>query len=277
MKNKQKSGDNSTNIQAEKIIIKKGLTVEDTKKIVQIIYDNNFPKLQKIAANEARERVNLFKKELSEKISKKLSFQEINKISEPDIQYALFEAIKTNIRRNDKELRNILTELIIGRIKRDNSDLTKIIYNEAISTVGKLTKNQLKILTLHITVRYVIRQNIFSWDDFKDYLKSIESFLDFEDRIVDFQHLEFCSCISIIDFASIGVLEIFKNNYPSLFEIDKKINQKIKKDQMGSLLLKKWENSKIKNITSTSAGILIGIIYYEQTTGIKTNLNNWIY
>jgi hypothetical protein len=209
---------NSTFYQAESIVIEQTkLSVEDVKNIAQSVFKENFPKLKEEAENEVKKNVNLFIEELDRKITAKLNKEQINKFRDPDIQYALYEAIKINARKNSEELRKNLSTLIVERVENDNNDLKRIVYNEAIATVGKLTTNQLKILTLCFLLRYAYYTGIVSWETFNHHLDTrIKPFLDFKDTNAEFQHIEYAGCGS----NSIGIwdlIQIFRTTYSLLF------------------------------------------------------------
>jgi hypothetical protein len=50
-----------------------------------------------------------------------------------------------------------------------------LFYNEAVATIGKLTSDQLKIITLCFLLRYTISFQVSSWEKFKNYKSSISA------------------------------------------------------------------------------------------------------
>jgi len=209
---------NNTFYQAEKIFVKQtGLSIADVKDIAISTFEDNFPKLQALAKVEAKKNVQLFFNELEKKIASQLNVEEINKFQDPDIQHALYEAIKSNARIGSEGLRRNLSALIVERIKNDNQDLKRIVYNEAISTIGKLTGDQLKILALCFLLRYTYYTGILSWDVFNYYIsKKIKPFTDFKNTTAEFQHLEYAGCGSI-GIGSWDFIKGFRENYSFLF------------------------------------------------------------
>ncbi len=218
LKMEQRSNKSSTFYQAEKIIIKQaGLSVTDARDIANSIFRENFPKLQAVARAEAKKNVQLFVSELEEKITSQLNAKEINKFQDPDIQYTLYEAIKSNARIGSEELRRNLSVLMVERIKNDDQDLKRIVYNEAISTIGKLTRDQLKILTLCFLLRYTYHTGILDWRVFNYYIsKKIKPFTDFKNTPAEFQHLEYAGCGSI-GIGRWDFIQGFRENYSFLF------------------------------------------------------------
>ena len=209
---------NITTYQGQKIIIhQRSMNIADVKDIAQSVFESNFPKLKEQAEIEAKKNVKLFIEELNKKISDRLSEEEINKFQDPDIQYALYEAIKSNARKSSEELRKNLSTLMVERVKNDDKDLKRIVYNEAIGTIGKLTTNQLKILTLCFLLRYTKYTGIVNRETFNNYLNTrIKLFLDFKSTNAEFQHLQYTACANI-SIGSWDLIKILKENYSFLF------------------------------------------------------------
>ena len=156
------------------------------------------------------------------------------KLREPDTQLILVEAAKISGRKQNEELRNLLANLVISRIKNDKSgkeELKNIVYNEAISTINKITIDQLKIITLCYLLRYTSYGGIVSWNAFKSYLNThIKPFFGFKNTNAEFQHIEYAGCGSI-GIGGWDLLSIYKQQYSFLF-----LNL-VEKDQIDNLTL----------------------------------------
>lgn len=145
--------------------------------------------------------------------------KEINKFKDPDVQYALYEAEKGAARRDSEDLRENLSDLIIARIKNDDDDLKKLIYNEAISTINKITTNQLKILAIVLALRYLNFPFIRDWESFNIHFNMhIKPLLDFDESEINFTHLDYSSCASIIPQGKYILIDRLKNTYTFLFQ-----------------------------------------------------------
>jgi len=124
-----------------------------------------------------------------------------------------------------------LSSLITQRINNDDEDLKRIVYDEAISTIGKLTIDQLKIITLCYLVKYTSYSGIVSWETYKTYLNThIKPFLGFKNTNAEFQHIEYAGCGSI-GISSWDVINIHKQQYSFLF------SNLTEKDQVDNLTL----------------------------------------
>lgn len=282
---KQEGGENSTNFQGGIInVYQTGSSNSDIEKIVKFIFIENFPKIQEIAKQEAEKNCKLFASELTKIIAEKLNVTEINKFNDPDIQFALKDAILTASRKNNPETRTILSNLIVDRVKNDGIDFKEIVYNEAVITISRLTKNHLDILAFTFIVRYAQFNNIISWDIFENTLKKyIYPFIEFQNSNAQFQHLEYADCAKL-ELASISLERIFQSFYNNLFykeekiimnenEIATKLKEKL---DLGNKLLEKFNHTSANRLSLTSVGIVIAVSYLEVVTKEKLNIDFWI-
>jgi len=219
--------------QIGQVNIQNGLTYTEVKDLVSSVVDQKLVEFKDEAETVYIQRTNEFKQLLTEKL-KALPEQEISKLKEPDTQLTLMEAAKISGRKQNEELRTLLANLVVSRIKNDKTgkeELKNIVYNEAISTINKLTVDQLKIITLCYLLRYTSYGGIVSWDAFKIYLNThIKPFLGFKDTNAEFQHIEYAGCGSI-GIGSWDLINIYRQQYSFLF-----LNL-VEKDQIDSLNL----------------------------------------
>jgi len=219
--------------QVGQITIHQGLSYSEAKDLIVSVVDQKLIEFKDEAVATFDKRTDEFKKLLSEKI-KDLPEQDMGKLREPDTQIALLEAAKISGRKPNEELRNLLANLVVSRIKNDKTgkeELKNIVYNEAISTVSKITIDQLKIITLCYLARYTSYGGIVSWDTFKNYLNThIKPFIHFKNTNAEFQHIEYAGCGSI-GISSRDLINIHKQQYSFLFF------NLVEKDQVDSLTL----------------------------------------
>lgn len=206
----------------DKAVIYQGLSYTEAKDLVESVIDQKLMVFKNEAKDEYRIRTQEFGNILKEKLST-LPEEEILKLKEPDTQMALLEAATISGRKQNPDLRAVLADLVINRIKNDQSgkeELKNIVYNEAITTIGKITSDQLKIITLCYLLRYVSFLNINSWDAFKNYFsKNISPFIDFNNTDSQFQHIEYAGCGSI-GIGSWNLDQIYQQEYSFLFQND---------------------------------------------------------
>jgi len=209
------------------------------KDVIQDVFEKNFTRLQTAAQNEAQRRVELLTKRISELASDNLKVDELERLGEPDVQYALYEAIKVGARNDSQTLRDILASLITQRIKNDEHDLKKLVFSEAISTVGKLTRNQLDLLALHFIADQEIAQLdglVLDWRKFLQVLESlVKPFINCTVSYADIRHLQYSSCAYISKKRS-SLLSIFNHHLPLLFQ------KSIRESQMISLKIPTYKS-----------------------------------
>lgn len=219
--------------QIGQVNIQNGLTYTEAKDLVNSVVDQKLVEFKDEAESTYIQRTNEFKQLLAEKL-KDLPEQEISKLKEPDTQLTLIEAAKISGRKQNEELRNLLANLVVSRIKNDKTgkeELKNIVYNEAISTINKLTIDQLKIITLCYLLRYTINGSIVSWNRFEEYLNThIKPFLGFKNTNAEFQHIQYAGCGSI-SIGSWDLIKLLKMEYSFLF-----LNL-VEKDQIDGLNL----------------------------------------
>lgn len=182
-KNKQSSSGTQTNIQqgTSSTVVLQGYSLEDVKGLFQLLWEQNFPKLkleaQTIAKNNMKKFYQTFLARAEKKIDKKL----LEKFSDPDIQFVLIQAIISSSRRDNEELRECLSDLIIERLKTPTGDFKSIIYNEAINFISNLTIDHLKAITCYWLITRVKFQNTDNWGQlFKNLTNELAPFINFK-------------------------------------------------------------------------------------------------
>jgi len=215
-KQDQRSGDNSTNIQAGSITIQTGLTYNDVKEIAEDVFKNNFLIMTGQAKLTAEQRAN----DLIENFLNRLKQENpsgLETAKDPDMQIALFSAQKSYARYGHEELRNLLVDLLIKRTQTSDNDLKKIVLNEALEVAPKLTVKQLNSISIRFLIVYSKNDAVNSIESFNTYLnKYLLPFCSYiANEQSDYQHIEYAGC------GTVGVLfndiyAAFKNNYAGI-------------------------------------------------------------
>lgn len=213
----QQAGDKSTNLQAQNITINQGISYQDAKEIASDIFKNNFLHLSQKALNTAEQRAN----ELIEDFLKKINSEKpasINSVESPSMQHALFSAQKEYAKTGDKDLSDILVDLLVERADKEERTLLQIVLDESIEVAAKLTQPQFDVLTLVFILKYSMNHNLGNLEKFNDYISSY--IIPFCNNLTQesscYQHLEYANCGSMLLGNKIG--EIFTNNYLGLFQ-----------------------------------------------------------
>ncbi len=192
-----------------------GLTINDVTGLFDDLFNRNFPKLREEAQKTAEENSKKFCEQFLEEAKTKLKPEDVTKLSDPDLQYILTKSIITSARKNEDELRDNISTLLIERIKNSEHNLRSIVYNESIETIGKLTQDELKIICLCFMLRYTVRKGIVIMEQLNASLKNLEPLLDFNNTDAEFQHIEYVGCGSL-GIGSWSVSSKIQNSYSHL-------------------------------------------------------------
>lgn len=216
-KQSQKSGDESINIQANSITVQSGLTYADVKQIALDVFRNNFENLSTVAANTARTRA----EEITENFLKKLQEQNdkaLNSAQDPDFQYSLLTVQKEFARSGDKDLADLLVDILVERTKVEQRGLLQIVLNESLAVAPKLTKSQFEALSVIFSLKYTRYLRMISLEMLNHYLeyRLAHFVIDLPKSQASYQHLEFAGCGSI-SISSTNISDIFLQSYPGVF------------------------------------------------------------
>lgn len=277
----QKSGDDSTNLQAGRdIVVNNGNSVvlysieEVAKQLLGSVFGELSDDTKKQIETNQKSYFQILSENLGKIIKQNESLQKV--ISSPDFQYISKTAAIFASRSSSLELHKNLSSLIIQRINNNDEDLKRIVYDEAISTINKLTNDQLKILTLCFLIKRTKLDGLTGLIQFNQYLEQkIKPFVGFKKTATEFEHLVYTGCASI-SIASHDVIGLFKGNYPDIFKDDNTPDKLLADNETATKLMSIWKETQIQNMNLTSVGIVIASTFYEQITGDRINIDIWI-
>jgi hypothetical protein len=262
-----------------------GLSGSEIKELFTFLLETNFPRLKEIAREEVDKNFERFYSTFINSLNH-INYSVINynviqrAFLDPDFQYILNNAITTAVRQNNDLLRNILSLLLLKRIMSQDEDLKKIITNEAIITVSRLTKNQLNILTIMLLAHNQLQlTKVGSWDDLNSYFNNIQPFININNYGIDFSHIKYCGCAtSVGGFAHTSIWSILSTKFKFLFDNNSQEN-------INSFISSKLALGKdliilppsIWYLDLTSVGIVIAASHFEVVTNnyALIDLNNY--
>lgn len=199
----QDVGENATAVQAGndatvRVIHNHGLSYSEVRQVALDVFAANFYELAGAAKETARARA----EEITEEFLKKLELDNpegICKSEEPDFQHALLTVQKEYARTGDKDLGDLLVDLLVDRSKHDQRNILQIVLNESLSTAPKLTDEQLSALAIIFLFKYTQNFQIGNHEALGEYFD--KHVFPFAERLVKnrscYQHLEFTGCGSI--------------------------------------------------------------------------------
>lgn len=195
---KQEGGENSTNLQGQSIVINQGITYQDAKNIAIDVFKSNYLELSAKAADTARQRAEELVDDFLTEV-KERNPTSLNSMEDPGMQYAIFTAQKEYAKTGDKDLSDMLVDILVDRAAQQERNLKQIVLDESLSIVPKLTLSQLDTLTIIFILKYSRNFQVASIPLLKkyleDYISPFTSLLSKEQSL--YQHLEFAGCGSI--------------------------------------------------------------------------------
>lgn len=215
----QTASDGATAIQAggNVTVNNAGLSYSEVRGLALDVFRANFCELAGTAKEIAKSRA----EEITEAFLKKLVDENpmgLAKSRDPDFQYALFTVQKEYARCGDKELGDLLVDLLVDRSKQDKRNILQIVLNESLITATKLTESHLASLSIIFLFAYVKYTGTRSHEQFGDFLDRYV--LPFSSKLANnhsaYQHLEFSGCGSI-GMGQISLEKTIGASYQGLF------------------------------------------------------------
>lgn len=215
----QNVAEGSTAIQAggNVTITKTGLTYAEVRDVALDVFRANFYELAGVAKETAKVRAEEITEGFLSKLQKEYPAG-LEKSHDPDFQYALFTVQKEYARNGDKDLGDLLVDLLVDRSKQEQRDILQIVLNESLSTAPKLTDSQLAVLAIIFLFKYTQNFGIGNHEMLGDYLD--KHVAPFSSKIVKnmacYQHLEFSGC-GAIGLGEHSLESIFGSTYQGQF------------------------------------------------------------
>lgn len=276
----QQSGDNSTNLQAKSIVINQyGITNDNAKAELLQLFIDNMPVLRKLALDIANERAeelnNSFISQIA-KLEKDIMDKLYQRLSEPDMQMAIFETQKNYAKYGDKEKLEQFVKLLISKGLEEATSLKNLLLDDAITTINKMNQAQIDFLSYLVRKHTLILDIKSTLDIYNKYLAKMLIHTYTLDVLThsDVDYLAHLGCIikrpyKIIDYT---IIDIIKKQYGTIIGTNPNVVQIFSQIDLNSKnLLEKDVN--LPFIELMPLGILIGLKNIEIKTGESLNWN----
>ncbi|MCE1058558.1 hypothetical protein LU646_11790 [Pseudomonas alloputida] len=133
-------------IQAQRdVVVNNGLNVSDVRELTGIFLEKHLPALRAEAAETARQQANAFMEEFVKKLSLENSVT-AEAFAKPDSQACFNEALRSSAEKGDQIDLGFLASLVVRRLEVDKDPLMKLVYEEVISVIPKLTGAQIAFI-----------------------------------------------------------------------------------------------------------------------------------
>ncbi|WP_419742414.1 LPO_1073/Vpar_1526 family protein [Paraclostridium dentum] len=275
IKQEQKGGKESTNIQVANVNNFQGIGYNDVKCICRDLFEQNFITLKNEALEVVQERIEIFNNKYIDKLIDE-KIENISELKKPDMQFVLYEAQKSYARNGGNNLLEILVSILAERTKESNESLLNLNYNEALTIIPKITSEQMDLLTLVFLLRYTCNNSVKCEETLKSYLKTyILPFSDISNiKNSTLKYMTYLGCGNVLVGDKLEL--ILSKTYPEVFE-----NKNIKQYMINLVpeigkVFGIWDGSELHCFDLTSIGILIGHANLKMKTGINPNLSIWI-
>ncbi|WP_409074271.1 LPO_1073/Vpar_1526 family protein [Micromonospora chalcea] len=215
----QRGGDNSTLYQAS--VAHYGISYADAKEIALDVFQKNFLQLSEEAAEVAARRAEAATEAFFKQLQSKYP-EAIAAAREPGFQRALFSVQLNAACSEDGAMDGLLVEVLVERANEIGKSLRRIVLDEALLTIPKITTAQMETLSLCFYLKQVAHSGFsHSHDSALEALHQmlricVAPFQDAAISLKELRHLQYAGCISI-SAGSSTVGETYARTYPGLF------------------------------------------------------------
>jgi hypothetical protein len=215
----QRVGEGGQAIQANRDVnINQGLTPDQMLTIMDGVATQVQRGVERAAAL-VEERLAEFKQAVVEEFSKPETMGRTDAFQDPDFQFALHEAQKGFARSGTAELKEELVKLLSQRAAESDRNRVALILNEAIQTIGNLTKQEVSILSILFTVGNIQVNNAagIAWVT-RIYAELFTPFFnDFPEDEFAYDYLVSMKCTITSQISHTNIWSVMRERYDNVF------------------------------------------------------------
>lgn len=252
-----------------------GLQSSEVRELVELFMQSKLPALQEEAARVARANAEEFIGHFVEKLRDAGESVTHQAFTKPDAQVCFNEALRGSAEKGHEIDLDLLSKIVIGRLQADGEPLLKLVHEEAVKALPRLSKKHVLFLAYLTWMRHIRHRSITEAGELE---------------IAAQKMLNLCGdALSISEanreyLVGVGVMNInlvadannapgkFKENYPFLPHLFDEW-----KGPCPSLhhLLDVWDKEKVMVCYLNASGKLIGLLALEVLWG-KLDLKIWL-
>ncbi len=266
-------------------VIHQGLTFTEAEKLFGLLFEQNFPKLAETAKAEARRRVDEFAATFTRvAAAQNVTEEQLGVFTEPDVQFMLNSAIQASARRNSRELWELLSRLLLRRLRAPEEELEALALSEAVLAAGKLATNQLHILALCFLTMYAEWfEGPATWGACNAFLQEMAApFMGTKLAGGDLLHIEYTGCATADrDFGSYFEFTIerrypglFGSSYPKELEFISSVIEH--ESPILTALSDLSKRAAFYALHLSTVGVVLAITVIEQMTGKRLPIDKWL-
>ncbi|MCX5043601.1 hypothetical protein OG921_10535 [Aldersonia sp. NBC_00410] len=172
---RQEAGDSSNLYQGQSVEVHNhGPTIQEVRDIAKGVFYENYLVLSDRAMAEVRDRINEFTDLLLTKLFTSPP-ENVEEFDTPRMLAATYKAQKQYAESGDRELAEILADILVAMSGAESRSLEDIILNQAVEVAGKLTPNQINGVATIVSLLLI---------DLKEYPSTVTALFDFVDELV---------------------------------------------------------------------------------------------
>lgn len=131
-----------------------GMQYSDVKDLVNILLENNFPRLRAEAVEESKKYVDDFGKKLISKMSSSFKGDDFSFLSRPGFQASVNDGVMYVARKTSEADLDLVSDLILDKINNENDSIVDIVSSEAISMLPRINKGIIAFLAFNHFLRH---------------------------------------------------------------------------------------------------------------------------
>lgn len=135
-------------------ITQNGLNMADVKELTQIFLDRHLPALRAEAEATARKHAGEFLDEFVKKLAVANTVKP-EAFARPDSQACFSSALLSSAEKGDQIDLAMLASMVVARLEQDSAPLLKLVYEEAIAALPRITKEQIAFLTFILFTKHI--------------------------------------------------------------------------------------------------------------------------
>ncbi len=195
-----------------------GVSYSDVKDIAHDLFEANFVRLSKSAADIALKRSMKITKKAITKLKKEFG-DEFVKANDPNFQSCLYDIQLEYAKTGDDELGDLLLDALVKVCSEDSRSLKGIVFQESLKIIPKLTKTHVVTLSIIFFLRSCSQAGVRNYAMFGHFLDSLVKPLlgKISTHPSCYQHLEFTGCVTF-DNSQPSLASSFKNVFLELFQ-----------------------------------------------------------
>ncbi|WP_406726790.1 LPO_1073/Vpar_1526 family protein [Streptomyces sp. GD-15H] len=272
---KQRSGDNSQNIQAA--VANFGLGYDDVLAVVSHYVDSKLSTLSQAAFEEARDRVEEFTVNYLKKIQDGHP-NALENARDPGVQSALLDAQSAYAKMGDHDLGQVLVEILVKRTETTDRNVQQLALTEAIVATGKLSYRHVQLITaLFLTLAVTFGAPVNPADLYVRLAKNLSPFLaGLTASDADIQYLADTGATRIEMISERQVPSTFRETYPGLYcnGLNGEMFPAVGKYEGGPLIIPCLRDNKLLQVNSSTERQLEALLPQFGLEGDKDELLN---